>query len=72
MHYNRFQGSKNGKPTMAAIGNENLELGNNLGLTPTDILRINRLYECESKIPFISMNISFMIEVIHINTTMHT
>ena len=49
MHYGRTSASKNGKPTMLAIGKKDLELGNSKTLTPTDILQINRLYECESK-----------------------
>lgn len=49
MHYTTTSGSKNGQPTILAIGKKDLQLGSSGTLTPTDILQINRLYECESK-----------------------
>ena len=50
MHYGKYTGSLYpGKPTMLAIGNKDLKLGGSKELTPTDIIQLNRLYNCESK-----------------------
>eukprot|EP00794_Sanderia_malayensis_P014216 gene14216-15699_t len=49
MHYSRKAFSKNGQPTMKAIGNENLELGTSLTLSESDIVQINAMYDCKSK-----------------------
>eukprot|EP00112_Aurelia_sp_Birch-Aquarium-sp1_P014794 Seg3210.1 transcript_id=Seg3210.1/GoldUCD/mRNA.D3Y31 product="Zinc metalloproteinase nas-6" protein_id=Seg3210.1/GoldUCD/D3Y31 len=49
MHYGKYQGSLyTGKPTMLAIGKKDLKLGGSQELTPTDIIQLNRLYNCKS------------------------
>ncbi len=49
MHYGNKAFSKNGQPTMKAIGNPNLVLGTASTLSPSDITQINALYDCKSK-----------------------
>ncbi|CAH3188184.1 unnamed protein product, partial [Porites lobata] len=50
MYYDRMAFTKNGKPTIVAIGNENMEFGapNNL-LSTRDAVEINALYNCRSE-----------------------
>ena len=49
-HYDRLAFTKNGKPTIVAIGNENMEFGtpNNL-LSTREAVEINALYNCRSE-----------------------
>ena len=50
MHYNRKAFTKNGEPTIVAIGNENMEFGSPNGkLSTRDAIEINALYDCKSK-----------------------
>ncbi|KXJ14198.1 Zinc metalloproteinase nas-13 [Exaiptasia diaphana] len=50
MHYGRHAFTKNGQPTLVAIGNERLELGNENGrLSVVDAIEINALYDCKVK-----------------------
>ena len=51
MHYDRTAFTKDGKPTIVAIGNENMEFGNSKGelLSYKDALEVNALYDCRSK-----------------------
>ncbi|KAG7455381.1 hypothetical protein MATL_G00256030 [Megalops atlanticus] len=46
MQYGRDFFSKNGKPTMIPIPDKNVEIGKAKKMSPNDILRVNRLYEC--------------------------
>lgn len=50
MHYDRKAFTKNGKPTIVAIGNENMEFGNPARrLSGRDVVEINALYDCKSE-----------------------
>lgn len=50
MHYDRKAFTKNGKPTIVAIGNEQLVFGTTShGLSAGDIIEINALYNCKGK-----------------------
>lgn len=50
MHYDRLAFTKNGKPTIVAIGNENMDFKMpDMMLSPRDIVEINVLYDCRSK-----------------------
>ncbi|XP_031558696.1 uncharacterized protein LOC116295106 [Actinia tenebrosa] len=50
MHYDRTAFTKNGKPTIVAIGNENKKFGTqNHRLSEADIIEINALYDCKTK-----------------------
>ena len=49
MHYGKYAGSSNGQPVMEALGDPNRKLGNNYGLSPSDIIQVNALYDCRSK-----------------------
>ena len=47
MHYDRRAFTKNGRPTIVAIGNENMEFGNpDFKLSTRDAVEINALYDC--------------------------
>ncbi|XP_078383081.1 uncharacterized protein LOC144665674 isoform X2 [Oculina patagonica] len=49
MHYDRKAFTKNGKPTIVAIGNENMEFRNpDFKLSTRDALEINALYDCKT------------------------
>ena len=50
MHYDKLAFTKNGKPTIVAIGKENMEFGtpNNL-LSTRDAVEISALYNCRSE-----------------------
>ena len=66
MHYTKTSSSKNGMPTMLAIGRKDIQLGNSNTLTSTDILQINRLYECESKFfAFLSAGLVICFSLTH-------
>lgn len=47
MHYSGTAFSRNGRPTIVPIPNPNVRLGNTQ-MDPTDILRVNRLYQCRT------------------------
>ena len=50
MHYDRKSFTKNGKPTIVAIGNENMEFGPpDFKLSTRDVIEINALYDCQSE-----------------------
>ncbi|XP_062295736.1 low choriolytic enzyme-like [Scomber scombrus] len=46
MHYGRFAFSSNRQPTIVPIPNPNVTIGRATQMSPTDILRVNRLYSC--------------------------
>ncbi|XP_078107948.1 low choriolytic enzyme-like [Sander vitreus] len=48
MHYTRFAFSRNRQPTIVPIPDNNVAIGRATQMSPTDILRVNRLYECSS------------------------
>ncbi|KAM9319101.1 low choriolytic enzyme-like isoform 1-T3 [Pholidichthys leucotaenia] len=48
MHYGRFAFSRNGQPTIVPIPDENVPIGRATRMSPNDILRVNRLYGCNS------------------------
>uniref|UniRef100_A0A672YAS4 Metalloendopeptidase n=1 Tax=Sphaeramia orbicularis TaxID=375764 RepID=A0A672YAS4_9TELE len=48
MHYGRFAFSRNRQPTIIPIPNPNVAIGRATQMSPTDILRVNRLYACNS------------------------
>ncbi|XP_059204831.1 hatching enzyme 1.2-like [Centropristis striata] len=47
MHYSRFAFSRNRQPTIVPIPDNNVSIGRAQQMSPTDILRVNRLY-CNS------------------------
>lgn len=50
MHYDRTAFTKNGEPTIVAIGNDKKKFGTkNHRLSEKDIIEINALYDCKSK-----------------------
>ena len=53
MHYDRRAFTKNGKPTIVAIGNENMEFGTpDDRFSARDAVKINALYDCKSEYYF--------------------
>ncbi|XP_028257404.1 low choriolytic enzyme-like [Parambassis ranga] len=48
MHYGRFAFSRNREPTIIPIPDPNVAIGRATEMSPTDILRVNRLYRCNS------------------------
>ena len=52
MHYGKYAFSKNKQKTMKAIGSER-ELGEANTLSPSDIVALNALYDCASKLKLI-------------------
>ncbi|XP_072237203.1 low choriolytic enzyme-like [Leuresthes tenuis] len=48
MHYGRFAFSRNRQPTIVPIPDANVPIGRATQMSPTDILRVNRLYQCNS------------------------
>uniref|UniRef100_A0A8C2AGY1 Metalloendopeptidase n=1 Tax=Cyprinus carpio TaxID=7962 RepID=A0A8C2AGY1_CYPCA len=46
MQYERYAFSKNGRPTMVPIPNNNAALGTSTEMSQNDIIRINKLYQC--------------------------
>ncbi|XP_047220109.1 high choriolytic enzyme 1-like [Girardinichthys multiradiatus] len=48
MHYGRFAFSRNREPTIVPIPNPNVEIGRATQMSSADILRVNRLYRCNS------------------------
>ena len=49
MHYGKYGFSKNGQPTLLAVGDPNKSIGQRSGLSATDALELNALYDCKSK-----------------------
>ncbi|XP_078108535.1 hatching enzyme 1.2-like [Sander vitreus] len=47
MHYTRFAFSRNCNPTIVPIPDNNVAIGRATQMSPTDILRVNLLYECK-------------------------
>lgn len=50
MHYSRFAFSRNRQPTIIPIPDNNVAIGRAQQMSPTDILRVNRLYQCNSTV----------------------
>ncbi|KAM6950388.1 low choriolytic enzyme-like [Lycodopsis pacificus] len=48
MHYGRFAFSRNRRPTIVPIPDGNVAIGRATQMSATDILRVNRLYRCNS------------------------
>ncbi|XP_076142843.1 low choriolytic enzyme-like [Alosa pseudoharengus] len=46
MQYNRFAFSKNRRPTMVPIPNNDMEFGQATEMSENDIIRVNKLYKC--------------------------
>ncbi|KAM6942540.1 high choriolytic enzyme 1-like [Xenentodon cancila] len=46
MHYGRFAFSRNRQPTIVPIPDPNVSIGRATEMSPVDILRVNRLYQC--------------------------
>ncbi|XP_010901213.1 low choriolytic enzyme [Esox lucius] len=46
MQYHRYAFSKNNKPTLVPIPDQNVEIGNASEMNQSDIVRLNRLYKC--------------------------
>uniref|UniRef100_A0A667ZYU5 Metalloendopeptidase n=1 Tax=Myripristis murdjan TaxID=586833 RepID=A0A667ZYU5_9TELE len=47
MHYGRYAFSSNGQPTIVPVPNPDVSIGRANQMSPTDILRVNRLYGTE-------------------------
>ncbi|XP_078077492.1 high choriolytic enzyme 1-like [Mustelus asterias] len=47
MQYSRTAFTKNGRPTMLPIPDPNVEIGQARGLSTKDVLKINKLYNCD-------------------------
>lgn len=46
--HHRFAFSRNGQPTIVPIPNPNVTIGRARQMSATDILRVNRLYNCST------------------------
>ncbi|XP_035009318.1 high choriolytic enzyme 1 isoform X1 [Hippoglossus stenolepis] len=46
MHYSRYAFSRNREPTIIPIPDSNVAIGRASQMSPTDIIRVNRLYQC--------------------------
>uniref|UniRef100_A0A1A8NTW1 Metalloendopeptidase n=2 Tax=Nothobranchius TaxID=28779 RepID=A0A1A8NTW1_9TELE len=51
MHYGRFAFSRNREPTIIPVPDPNVEIGRATQMSANDILRVNRLYRCNSNVP---------------------
>ncbi|XP_067453175.1 low choriolytic enzyme-like isoform X1 [Thunnus thynnus] len=51
MHYGRYAFSRNREPTIVPIPNSNVAIGRAVQMSRVDILRVNRLYRCNSTRP---------------------
>ncbi|CAJ1048597.1 high choriolytic enzyme 1-like isoform X4 [Xyrichtys novacula] len=49
MHYSRFAFTRNNQPTIIPIPDTNVAIGRATEMSPTDILRVNRLYRCRRR-----------------------
>lgn len=49
MHYGKLSFSTNGKSTIQAVGNPDMELGQRDGLSKLDKIKLNALYNCKSR-----------------------
>ncbi|XP_057310181.1 zinc metalloproteinase nas-6-like [Hydractinia symbiolongicarpus] len=47
LHYDNYAFSTNRRQTIKAILKDRLKLGNTMGLSPGDVLKINKLYNCQ-------------------------
>ncbi|XP_030581006.1 high choriolytic enzyme 1-like [Archocentrus centrarchus] len=57
MHYGRYAFTRNRQPTIVPIPDENVAIGRATTMSPIDILRVNRLYRCNSTAPkFVQTN----------------
>ncbi|XP_060924094.1 low choriolytic enzyme-like [Limanda limanda] len=50
MHYTRYAFSRNREPTIVPIPDANVAIGRASQMSPTDIVRVNRLYQCNSTV----------------------
>ena len=50
MHYGKTSFSKNGKPTILALGDPSKPLGQRNGFSQTDIAQLNALYDCAGNV----------------------
>ena len=50
MHYGKTSFSKNGKPTILALGDPSKPLGQRNGFSPIDIAQLNALYDCSGNV----------------------
>lgn len=46
MHYGSKSFSKNGLDTIVPLGGDNIKIGQRVGMSESDILRLNRMYNC--------------------------
>lgn len=60
MHYGRLSFTTNNKPTIQAIGNKDMELGQRDGLSDVDIIKLNALYDCKSESDFQNLSKPFI------------
>ncbi|XP_071329064.1 hatching enzyme 1.2-like [Trachinotus anak] len=51
MHYGRYAFSRNRQETITPIPDSNVAIGRAREMSPIDILRVNRLYSCNSTVP---------------------
>ncbi|XP_078139462.1 low choriolytic enzyme-like isoform X1 [Centroberyx gerrardi] len=58
MHYGRFFFSRNMLPTILPIPDNNVVIGRAEQMSPTDILRINLLYSCNTTAPVTDLDLS--------------
>ena len=49
MHYGKQSFSKNGKPTILAVNNPGMSLGQRQHLSTEDVIQLNNLYKCKGK-----------------------
>uniref|UniRef100_A0A1A7WMC7 Metalloendopeptidase n=2 Tax=Iconisemion striatum TaxID=60296 RepID=A0A1A7WMC7_9TELE len=51
MHYGRFAFSRNREPTIIPVPDPNVDIGRATQMSANDIVRVNRLYRCNSNVP---------------------
>ena len=54
LHYGRHSFSKDNKQTIGAIGDMAKELGQRDGLSPSDVVELNKLYKCKGGCLFLN------------------